>query len=329
MNTPEKGTPKTNQNAANENDSSEESEAKTALVRDILKKQFKDGDNELFSVFFEQLNDDHVEQYKNSESFRKELDETVNLVIDAQNKKAKEEERNLIEEEVGKIVPVMERIARANKKTLIDYITLGQMILMAKQTIDSEKLDIALTEDIISKRQRQRYVKLVVDPSSYEEFAKLGANPSPEDYAAIKMDQRVLDLTEEKVENFKHASMGKLSEIKLFKPSLATKEKYKEEYGKEGDVFKLIIGGNDKVYQAEQAAEEAKKGSNNATDKKLPTGLSEDALKKTMKKGARELAIDLYNVNTKKGDLEKRVKKLENDMRTLREQHRLEIQEAA
>ncbi len=48
-----------------------------------------------------------------------------------------------------------------------------------------------------------------------------------------------------------------------------------------------------------------------------------------MKKGARELAIELYNVNTKKGDLEKRVKKLESDMRTLREQHRLAIQEAA
>ena len=311
----------TNQKAANENNSHDKPDEKLELVKKVLKKQFRDGDESLVEAFYSQITSEHVEEYKKSESFRNEIEEALTEVISATDKQAAEKEKKLIDKEVKKIVPIMERIAKARKKTLIDYIALGKMILTAKQLIDGDKLDEALTEDIISKRQRQRYVKLVVSPTSYEEFATLGANPGPEDYAAIKMDQRILDLTEKSIAKFRHASMTKLGEIKLFKNN----DKYLKEYGSD-NVFELIIGGNEKVYDAEV---EARRGGSTESNDELPEGLTKKKLKEIMKDGARTLAIKVHTLETTNAKLEDRLKQLESDMKSLRRQHRLQIVEEA
>jgi len=321
MNKPAETASKTNPKAANENDTSDNPDEKMEIVKKVLKKQFRDGDESLVEAFYSQITADQVEEYKKSESFRDETEKALAEVIEETDKQAEEKEKKLIDKEVKKIVPIMERIAKARKKTLIDYIALGKIILTAKQLIDSEKLDAALTEDIISKRQRQRYVKLVVSPSDYEAFATLGANPSPDDYAKIKMDQRVLGLTEKSIAKFRHASMTKLGEIKLFKDN----DKYLKEYGSD-NVFDLIIGGNEKVYEAEVAA---KTGGTTESNDDLPEGLTEKKLKETMKEGARALSIKVYELEKANSELAKKVEDLDSDMKSFRKQNRLQIVEGA
>jgi hypothetical protein len=313
MTTPAKSTPKTNPKAPSDKDSSKNNDEKLYIVKQVLKKHFKDGDEKFVKAFYEQLDDEQVKKYKESESFRDEVEADIKFVIGETNKEVDKLEDDLIQKEVAKINPVLERIVAGRKKTLIDYIKCGRMILTAKQTVDSDKLDEALTDDIVSLRQRQRYVKIVVKPSSYVQFAKLGANPSPEDYAEIDMDSRVLDLTVEGIKNFKHASMSKLAEIKLFDPENKS-TKYVKKFG-DKTVFDLIIGGNQEVYDSEV---EAAKDGKTETDGDLPNGITKAELKETMKKGAQSLAIDVHVLKKENSELKDSIEALRNDLKSLR-----------
>ena len=299
---------------------------KMVVVKDLLKKKFKDGDEKLVDAFYEQLDDDHVAEYNKSESFRNELQEVLVSVIETRAKEAKQEETDLIEKRVKQIIPVMERIVKARKKTIIDYIALGKLIMLTKQIVESDKLDAALKKaNIISKRQIQRYVNLVVHPHDLEKFSKLGASPSIAKYKEIRMDDRILELTEKSIEKFKHASMGKLAEIKMFTPSLKIMADYKEKY-KRDTVFEIIINdGNDEVYDE---LEKASKGGASNDDTLLPTGITEEDIKRTMKAGTRSLAIDVCRLNAKNDELEKKLNGLADQMKAFRLQSGLQLVEA-
>lgn len=183
----------------------------------------------------------------------------------------------------SKIKDALKNLTTYTKQSIITYIELGKTLLEAKRTL-GDRFYIVITEEIIAQKQVQRYIKLVLTKDSEEKYAK-SMKAKKEDFDNIKMDKRILELSEDSIQNMKKPSMNKLLRMK----SLSTAD------------FKKVINGDDSPYDnlIKDEAKIAKENRDKELKDKQPDGMSDNEYKKLLKDGVHEI------LNKYQGSLER------------------------
>jgi hypothetical protein len=139
----------------------------------------------------------------------------------------------------SKINGILTDSYKADRKSLIYYIELGQILLEAKIKLGKNFTDKIVKAGVLPAKQVQRYIKLVLTSESIEGYSKCKTS---DQFAALELDERVTKLTEKSIENFTDPTQAKINRMKFLKTDVKDDEKNAVDY------FAQVIAGDDKIF---------------------------------------------------------------------------------
>jgi hypothetical protein len=146
----------------------------------------------------------------------------------------------------GKINGILTDSYNSDRKSLIYYIELGQILLEAKICLGTQFTEKIVKAGVLPAKQVQRYIKLILTSESIEGSESITGYSkckTSEQFAALKLDERVTKLkTAKDIEKLTDPTQAKISRMK----SLLTDVKDDDE--KSVDYFAQVIAGDDKIY---------------------------------------------------------------------------------
>ena len=134
---------------------------------------------------------------------------------------------------VAKAVQAFKDANSAHNKSLYSYILLGKALLKARQVCGANFYG-EIKEDMVPKKQIQRYVRFVADESDEKCLETLSKVPAVTDKTNLKLDSKIDEIKESDLDTLKDPSMKKLALMK----ELDTAK------------FNAVLGGDDKEYDA-------------------------------------------------------------------------------
>jgi hypothetical protein len=127
----------------------------------------------------------------------------------------------------------------AERKSLIYYIELGQILLEAKICLGIQFNEKIVKTKVLPAKQVQRYIKLVL---TRESIADYGGCKTSDDFKKLKLDERITELTEKGIEKFTDPTQAKISRMKNLKTDVKDDEENAVDY------FAQVIAGDDKIF---------------------------------------------------------------------------------
>ena len=174
---------------------------------------------------------------------------------------------------------ITENSNKSNNRSLANHIKLGDVLYDAKVKLGLH-FSVYITEEMISAKQTQRYIKLIITKDSEETYSKL-RKAGKENFEVIKKDTRITNLDESQIASMTKPSMVKIMRMK----ELGNKE------------FAEVLGGNDARYK--QLVKRDSKAKREKNEKELmakkPDGMDEAVYKEFLKKGV-HYVLDQFQI---------------------------------
>ncbi len=139
-----------------------------------------------------------------------------------------------------KINAILTDSYKTDRKSLIYYIELGQILLEAKIKLGKNFTDKIVKAGVLPAKQVQRYIKLVLTRDSIADY---GDCKTSDQFANLKLDERVTNLKSEKdIEKLTDPTQAKINRMKSLKTDV------KDDDDNNVDYFTQVIAGDDKIY---------------------------------------------------------------------------------
>jgi hypothetical protein len=138
-----------------------------------------------------------------------------------------------------KINDILTNSYNSDRKSLIYYIDLGQILFEAKIKLGKNFTDKIVKSGVLPAKQVQRYIKLVLTSESIEGYSKCKTS---DQFAALELDERVTKLTEKSIAKFTDPTQAKINRLKFLKTDVKDDEKNAVDY------FAQVIAGDDKIF---------------------------------------------------------------------------------
>lgn len=213
-------------------------------------------------------------------------------------------------EAAEKVKELLENFRRRDKKTLIDSITLGSLLLKTRQRLGTNFYYV-ITGNIIKARQVQRLIGLILDKNSAARFST-EKNPSEDFYVSLKADQRVIALTDvSQIANLKNPSQDKIKTMKFLSDT-----SFQKSLDGDDTEYNKIIATAKTANEAETLAKHLKQ---------LPKGMAENEFKELLKDGVLKTIQKLQDTRDENERLKLDIRRLELEVRS----REVEIAESA
>ena len=200
------------------------------------------------------------------------------------HKKLKAKEK---EEILQRVQNALEKAYKSGRKSLWEYVQLGKSLVSARNELKGEFYEV-INDQIINKKQVQRYVSLVIDSKSKIDFADQTGND-------LEIDARIEDLNEKSFDNMKDPSMTKLLKMKTFSP----------------EDFNMILSG---APEGETKYYETAPAKKYEAPKELPD-MEEKEYNEYKNKGTKKLIVELVIAEGRIKTLDERLSKAEGSSR--------------
>ena len=204
-------------------------------------------------------------------------------VFDEDQKKEFEKKRVKGDEYKNSINSILGNITKSSKDTKIvslsNYIRLGDALYDAKAYLGMH-FTAFITDELISAKQTQRYIKLIIKKKSEKTYSRL-RKAGKEDFSKIEKDTRITELNEAKISTMIQPSMAKIMRMKELKDN----------------EFNDVIGGDDTKYVELQKRDSkaTREKNRNEIDAKKPDGMDEEVYKEFLKHGV-HYVLEQYQI---------------------------------
>lgn len=160
----------------------------------------------------------------NKETEKKDIFAEINEEL-----KREEEKVALATKIADEIKPILTDLNTSERKSLIYYIRLGEILFKAKIALGESFKKLITDKGLVSPKQVQRYIRLCLARESMDAY---GACKTSAQFKALKLDARVTKLTEDGIKNFTDATQANINRMKFLKND---------------DLFKKVIDGDSKT----------------------------------------------------------------------------------
>jgi hypothetical protein len=198
---------------------------------------------------------------------------------------------------VAKAVQAFKDANSAHNKSLYSYILLGKALLKARQVCGANFYG-EIKEDMVPKKQIQRYVRFVADESDEKCLETLSKVPAVTDKTNLKLDSKIDGIKESDLDTLKNPSMKKLALMK----ELDAKQFKQVMSGHDMDYDNLV--GDKKDIQAKLTKIEKEKATAKLEKEFLNTGMTTEEFG-IYKAGGDEAVKNYMEVKAEQKKLEK------------------------